>query len=268
MSGVFLDKKQKLFKKFSVLENEKKSVNIYIDQIQKNQYHRNNRDVKIIKMKRGKTMNNIERRDAGLPYISDAEVLEQQKRARRLTQELNTADRSDFDKIGAIVKELLGKSDGAFLNPPFYCDYGFNIEVGKNFYANYNCTILDVGKVTIGDNCQLAPNVAIYTAGHPVHPDSRNSAYEYGIPVSIGDNCWIGGNSVICPGVKIGNNVIIGAGSVVTKDIPDWAIAAGNPCKVIRMITDEDRKYYYKNNEFDEEAWNDLAARGFAGTEK
>ena len=268
MSGVFLDKKQKLFKKFSVLENKKKSVNIYIDQIQKNQYHRNNRDVKIIKMKRGKTMNNIERRDAGLPYISDDEVLEQQKRARRLTQELNTADRSDFDKIGAIVKELLGKSDGAFLNPPFYCDYGFNIEVGKNFYANYNCTILDVGKVTIGDNCQLAPNVAIYTAGHPVHPDSRNSAYEYGIPVSIGDNCWIGGNSVICPGVKIGNNVIIGAGSVVTKDIPDWAIAAGNPCKVIRMITDEDRKYYYKNNEFDEEAWNDLAARGFAGTEK
>lgn len=124
-----------------------------------------------------------------------------------------------------------------------------------------------MGKVTIGDNCQLAPNVAIYTAGHPVHPDSRNSAYEYGIPVSIGDNCWIGGNSVICPGVKIGNNVIIGAGSVVTKDIPDWAIAAGNPCKVIRMITDEDRKYYYKNNEFDEEAWNDLAARGFAGTE-
>ena len=268
MSGVFLDKKQNLFQKFSALENKKKSVNIYIDQIQKNQYHRNNRDVKIIKMKRGKTMNNIERRDAGLPYISDAEVLEQQKRARRLTQELNTADRSDFDKIGAIVKELLGKSDGAFLNPPFYCDYGFNIEVGKNFYANYNCTILDVGKVTIGDNCQLAPNVAIYTAGHPVHPDSRNSAYEYGIPVSIGDNCWIGGNSVICPGVKIGNNVIIGAGSVVTKDIPDWAIAAGNPCKVIRMITDEDRKYYYKNNEFDEEAWNDLAARGFAGTEK
>lgn len=158
-------------------------------------------------------MNNIERRDAGLPYISDAEVLEQQKRARKLTQELNTADRSDFDKIGAIVKELLGKSDGAFINPPFYCDYGFNIEVGKNFYANYNCTILDVGKVTIGDNCQLAPNVAIYTAGHPVHPDSRNSAYEYGIPVSIGDNCWIGGNSVICPGVKIGNNVIIGAGT-------------------------------------------------------
>ena len=268
MSGAFLDKKQKLFKKFSVLENKKKSVNIYIDQMQKNQYHRNNKDVKIIKIKRGKSMNNIERRDAGLPYISDAEVLEQQKRARRLTQELNTADRSDFDKIGAIVKELLGKSDGAFLNPPFYCDYGFNIEVGKNFYANYNCTILDVGKVTIGDNCQLAPNVAIYTAGHPVHPDSRNSAYEYGIPVSIGDNCWIGGNSVICPGVKIGNNVIIGAGSVVTKDIPDWAIAAGNPCKVIRMITDEDRKYYYKNNEFDEEAWNDLAARGFAGTEK
>ena len=165
-------------------------------------------------------MDQIKRRDAGIAYIADKEVMEQQKRARKLTQELNTVDRSDFEKIEKIVKELLGKSEGAFINPPFYCDYGFNIEVGKNFYANYNCTILDVGKVTIGDNCMFAPNVAIYTAGHPIHPDSRNSMYEYGIQVSIGDNCWLGGNTIVCPGVKIGNNVVIGAGSVVTKDIP------------------------------------------------
>ena len=191
-------------------------------------------------------MDQIKRRDAGIAYIADKEVMEQQKRARKLTQELNTVDRSDFEKIEKIVKELLGKSEGAFINPPFYCDYGFNIEVGKNFYANYNCTILDVGKVTIGDNCMFAPNVAIYTAGHPIHPDSRNSMYEYGIQVSIGDNCWLGGNTIVCPGVKIGNNVVIGAGSVVTKDIPDWSIAAGNPCRVIRTITEEDRKYYYK----------------------
>ena len=210
-------------------------------------------------------MKNIDRRDKGMAYISDESVFQQQIPARILTQKLNTVDRSDFDSIKALVKELLGKSDNAFINPPFYCDYGFNIEVGKNFFANYNCTILDVGKVRIGDNCQLAPNVAIYTAGHPLHPDSRNSAYEYGIDVTIGDNCWIGGNVVICPGVHIGDNVVIGAGSVVTKDIPDWSVAAGNPCRVIRKITDEDRKYYYKNNEFDEEAWAHIVEMGFGG---
>lgn len=201
-------------------------------------------------------MDNITRRNKELPYISDESVFEEQKRARRLTQQLNTMDRADFDGIGKIVKELLGKSDGAFINPPFYCDYGFNIEVGKNFFANYNCTILDVAKVTIGDNCQMAPNVAIYTAGHPVHPQTRNTAYEYGISVTIGDNVWLGGNTVICPGVHIGSNTVIGAGSVVTKDIPDWCIAAGNPCRVIRTITEEDKKLYYKDREFDEEAWN------------
>lgn len=202
-------------------------------------------------------MDNIKRRDMELPYISDESVFEQQKNARRLTQQLNTIDRADFEGIGKIVKELFGKSDKAFVNPPFYCDYGFNIEVGKNFFANYNCTILDVAKVTIGDNCQMAPNVAIYTAGHPVHPQTRNTLYEYGISVTIGDNVWIGGNTVICPGVHIGSNTVIGAGSVITKDIPDWCIAAGNPCKVIRQITDADKKLYFKDKEFDEEAWND-----------
>lgn len=199
-------------------------------------------------------MTNKERRDRQLPYISDDEVFEEQKRARRLIQELNLADWSDFQRIGQIVKELLGKSDGAFINPPFYCDYGTHIEVGKNFFANYNCTILDVAKVVIGDNCQMAPNVSIYTAGHPVHPDIRNTAYEYGIEVTIGDNVWIGGNTVICPGVHIGSNTVIGAGSVVTKDIPDWVIAAGNPCRVIRKITDEDKKFYFRDREFDEQA--------------
>lgn len=210
-------------------------------------------------------MKHIERREKGMAYISDEQIFEQQKPARILTQKLNTVDRSDFDAIKVIVKELLGKSENAFINPPFYCDYGFNIETGKNFFANYNCTILDVGKVIIGDYCQLAPNVAIYTAGHPLHPDSRNSGYEYGIDVTIGDNCWIGGNSVICPGVHIGDNVVIGAGSVVTRDIPDWSVAAGNPCKVIRKITDADRKFYYKDREFDEEAWAHITEMGLAG---
>ena len=190
-----------------------------------------------------------------MAYISDESVMEEQKVCRRILQRLNTVDRSDFDEIGKIVKELLGKSDGAFINPPFYCDYGSHIEVGKNFFANYNCTIIDVAKVKIGDNCQMAPNVAIYTAGHPLHPVSRNSMYEYGISVTIGDNVWIGGNTVIMPGVHIGSNTVIGAGSVVTKDIPDWVVAVGNPCRVIKQITEEDKKYYYKDREFDLEAW-------------
>ena len=200
-------------------------------------------------------MDNIERRDREMAYISDESVMEEQKVCRRILQRLNTADRSDFDAISRIVKELLGKSEGAFINPPLYCDYGSHIEAGKNFFANYNCTIIDVAKVTIGDNCQMAPNVAIYTAGHPLHPVSRNSMYEYGISVSIGDNVWIGGNTVILPGVHIGSNTVIGAGSVVTKDIPDWVVAAGNPCRVIKQITEEDKKYYYKDREFDPEAW-------------
>ena len=199
-------------------------------------------------------MNNIERRDRGMAYISDDSVMEQQKKARILTQKLNTMDRSDYKGIGEVVKELLGKSEGAWINPPFYCDYGFNIEVGRNFFANYNCTMLDVAKITIGANCFMAPNVSIYTAGHPVHPDVRNAMLEYGMPVTIGDNVWIGGNVIICPGVTVGSNCVIGAGSVVTKDIPDWTIAAGNPCRVIRRITDEDRKYYFRDLPLDEEA--------------
>lgn len=203
-------------------------------------------------------MNNIERRDKELPYISDESVMEEQKVCRRILQRLNTVDRSDFDSIGKIVEELLGKSENAFINPPFYCDYGTHIEVGKNFFANYNCTIIDVAKVKIGNNCQFAPNVSIYTAGHPIHPVSRNSLYEYGISVTIGDNVWIGGNTVILPGVHIGSNTVIGAGSVVTKDIPDWVVAAGNPCRVVKQITEEDKKYYYKDREFDDEAWEEI----------
>ncbi len=203
-------------------------------------------------------MTNQERRDSAMLYISDPSVMNEQKRARRLTQKLNTMDRSDYDGIAAVVKELFGKSENVFLNPPFYCDYGNNIEVGKNTFINYNCTIIDVGKVVIGDYCQIAPSVSIYTAGHPVHPAARNTGYEYGIDITIGNNVWIGGNSVIMPGVSIGDNVVIGAGSIVTKDIPSWSVAAGNPCKVIRKITEADRYTYFKGVKADEECAADM----------
>ena len=210
-------------------------------------------------------MDHIMRRNQEIAYISDQAVMEQQVGCRKILQKLNFMDRSDFAGIVEVVKELIDAPEGAFINPPFYCDYGFNIHVGKNFYANYNCTILDVSKVTIGDNCFMAPNVAIYTAGHPIHPDTRNSAYEYGKAVTVGDNVWIGGNTVILPGVNVGSNVVIGAGSVVTKDIPDWCVAAGNPCRVIRKITEEDRSKLFRDEQIDGEAWEDIRARGFAG---
>lgn len=197
--------------------------------------------------------NQKERMLAGLPYKAWMDGLEEERSAcRQKIYDFNLLPPGERAKIPALLKELFGKTGEAlFIEPPFHCDYGWNIEVGENFFANYNLTILDVGKVTIGKNVQIAPNVSIYTAGHPLHADSRNSGYEYGIPVTIGDNVWIGGSSVILPGIRIGNNAVIGAGSVVTKDIPDNMVAAGNPCRVIREITETDRDYYFKDRMFD-----------------
>ena len=172
--------------------------------------------------------------------------------------EYNQLPPDESEKKEKLIRDIIGKSgEGICIEAPFHCDYGSNIEVGDNFYSNYNLTILDVAKVTIGKNVMIAPNVSIYTAGHPIHPDSRNSGYEYGIEVTIGDNVWIGGSVVVNPGVHIGNNVVIGSGSVVTKDIPDNYIAVGNPCRLIREITEEDRKYYFKDREFDVEDYKD-----------
>ena len=198
-------------------------------------------------------MDQKERMLAGLPYKAwmdglSEERLENRKRVFRYNH-LEPGDRAEQDRL---IREIFGKTgEHVHVEPPFFCDYGYNIEVGGNFFANYNFTVLDVGKVRIGENAQIGPNVSIYTAGHPLHPDSRNSGYEYGIPVTIGDNVWIGGNVCILPGVTVGNNAVIGAGSVVTKDIPDNALAAGNPCRVIRQITEADRDFYYRDRRFD-----------------
>lgn len=192
---------------------------------------------------------------ANLPYKAwmdglSEERLENKKRIFKYNN-MNPSDTAGKDKL---IKEILGKTGNTVcIESPFHCDYGYNIEVGENFFANYNLVILDVAKVKIGDNAQIAPNVSIYTAGHPIHPDSRNSGYEYGIDITIGDNVWIGGNTCIMPGVTIGNNVVIGGGSVVTKDLPDNVIAVGNPCRIVREITEEDRDYYFKDRKFDVE---------------
>ena len=198
-------------------------------------------------------MDQKERMLAGLPYKAWLDGLsEDRMEAKRKIYEYNHLPPEKWDMQTKLLKNLLGKTGEVIhIEAPFHCDYGYNIEVGENFFANYNLIILDVGKVVIGDNAQIAPNVAIYTAGHPIHPDSRNSGYEYGIPITIGDNVWIGGSTCIMPGVNIGNNVVIGGGSVVVRDIPDNVIAAGNPCKVIRTITEADRDYYYRDRRFD-----------------
>ena len=200
-------------------------------------------------------MDHKERMLKGLPYKSSEDGLPREReKCKDIEYELNNLRPGERDKIPQIAKKLLGKTgENIWIEPPFHCDYGWNIQVGENFYANYNAVILDVGRVTIGDNVLLAPNVGIYTAGHPIHPESRVSTYEYGIPITIGNNVWIGGNAVIMPGVTIGDNVVIGAGSVVTKDVPDNMIVAGNPRKIVREITDRDRKFYFKNFEFDVE---------------
>lgn len=198
-------------------------------------------------------MTQKERMLAGLPYKAWLDgLMEERQACKEKIYEFNNLRPDQRERATEIITELFGKTGkDVYIEPPFHCDYGYNIEVGDNFWVNYNLTILDVGKVTAGDNVLIAPNVSIYTAGHPVHPDSRNSGYEYGIPITIGSNVWIGGSSVILPGVTIGDNVVIGAGSVVTKDLPDNVIAAGNPCKVIRQITEEDRDYYFKDRKFD-----------------
>ncbi len=196
-------------------------------------------------------MTQFERMMAGLPYHSDDETRAIMMNTRFMLQEYNSAAPDNMERKADILRTLLGKTGEKFyIEPPFRCDYGCNIELGENFYSNYNLTILDCNMVKIGDNVLFAPNVTITAAGHPIHPDSRKK-YEYGIPVTIGNNVWIGANVVICPGVTIGDGTVIGAGSVVTKDIPSNVVAFGNPCRVHRQITDADREFYYKDRKFD-----------------
>ena len=200
-------------------------------------------------------MNQKERMLANLPYKAWLDGLSEERLCnKKKIFKFNHLKPGKTKKKIRLLKSILGKTgDNINIEAPFFCDYGYNIGVGENFFANYNFTVLDVGRVKIGDNAQIAPNVSLYTAGHPIHPDSRNSGYEYGIGITIGDNVWIGGSSCVMPGVTIGNNVVIGAGSVVTKDIPDNSIAVGNPCRVLRTITEADRDFYFKDRKFDVE---------------
>lgn len=167
----------------------------------------------------------------------DEELIKERTRVKDICFEYNNTKPSNIGKRNELMKKIIGNIKGEFLiEQPFICDYGYNIELGKNFYANHNLVILDANKVKFGDNVLIGPNCFFYTSGHPTDVNLRKQYLEYAKPIEVGDNVWIGGNVAILPGVKIGDNVVIGAGSVVTKDIPDNSVAVGNPCKVVKQV--------------------------------
>lgn len=174
---------------------------------------------------------------------SDPALLSERTKAKELCHRFNLLSPAEQAEQQALLRRLLGKTGRQFcITAPFWCDYGYNIELGENFYANHNLVILDGGKVTFGDNVFVAPNCGFYTAGHPIDSQRRNQGLEYAYPITVGSNVWIGAGVQVMPGVSIGSNVVIGGGSVVVRDIPDNSVAVGNPCKVIRAITEADQK--------------------------
>ena len=183
-------------------------------------------------------MTEKEKAKKGLLYRpKDPELSRECQAAKALCYEYNHLPPSELEKRQALIRKLIGKvKDNVFIEQPFYCDYGYNIEIGNNFYSNHNLVILDTAKVTFGDNVFIAPNCAFFGPEHPLDVPTRNSGAEYALPITVGDNVWIGGNTVVLGGVTIGANTVIGAGSVVTKDIPPGVLAFGNPCRVIRKI--------------------------------
>ena len=190
-----------------------------------------------------------EREKAQQGYLYDAnydkEIVEERTRCADLCYEFNLCRPSDTAKQQELLNRMLGSIKGnPVITAPFYCDYGFNITIGENFYTNRNVTILDGAKVTFGDNVFIAPNCVFSTAGHAIDSEQRAKGLEIARPITVGNNVWIGANVSVLPGVTIGSSSIIAAGSVVNKDIPEGVIAAGNPCKVLRKITEEDKKKY------------------------
>ncbi|WP_318371933.1 maltose O-acetyltransferase [Enterobacter sp.] len=175
---------------------------------------------------------------AGKPYRPSDEILRADRmHARQILHRYNHSSPDEKSERKALLAELFGDSANAYIEPNFRCDYGYNIYVGKDFYANFDCVFLDVCPIHIGDNCMLAPGVHIYTATHPVDAIERNSGLEFGAPVTIGHNVWIGGRAVINPGVTIGDNVVIGSGTVVIRDVPSDVVIAGNPARIIKKLT-------------------------------
>ncbi len=190
--------------------------------------------------------------DGDLYFSFGEELFNERQFAKEIIFDFNNLRPQEVEKRNELLKKLLGSyGEKFFIEPPFRCDYGYNISIGENFYSNYNLVILDCARVTIGDNVLIGPNVNLFAAGHPVDVDLRLKEFEYAFPINIGDNVWVGGGVTINAGVNIGDGTVIASGSVVTKDIPANVVAGGNPCKVIRKIDENDKKRYFKDRYID-----------------
>ena len=195
-----------------------------------------------------------------LYQCSDESLLREQAQLAALLYELNHTPPTQPERRTALLKQLFAEfGEGSYIELPFHANWGGrHVHFGKHVYANFNLTAVDDGDIYVGDDTQFGPNVVLTTAGHPIEPMLRQQAYQYNFPIHIGKNCWIGAGVCILPGVTIGDNAVIGAGSVVTKDIPSGVVAVGNPCRVLRAVGEHDREYYFRDHRIPEELRNTL----------
>ena len=203
-------------------------------------------------------MENKDRMFTGDLYLpNDAAITEEQNACLELLYTFNQTGPSEQEKRNQLLKQMFAEiGKNCYIEPPFHANFGGkHVHFGKNIYANFNLTMVDDGHIYVGDYTMFAPGVIVATAGHPILPELRETVYQYNMPVHIGKNCWIGAGAIILPGVTIGDQVVVGAGSVVTKDLPSNVVAVGNPCRVIREINEHDRVYYFKNRKID---WDTL----------
>lgn len=210
-------------------------------------------------------MTQKEKMTSGDLYLPDGEeIMSEQLRCLDRQYDYNQTRPTELEKREALLKEMFAEiGENCYIEPPLHANWGGkHCHFGKNVYANFNLTLVDDTHIYVGDYTMLAPNVVIATAGHPILPELREKAYQYNMPVHIGRNCWIGAGALIMPGVTIGDNTVIGAGSVVTKDIPANVVAVGNPCRVMREIGEHDREFYFKDKRIDfDEIARDLETR-------
>ena len=196
-------------------------------------------------------MKNGELYDCSLDVIPD-DLKDRLYECKELIYDFNHSRPSEVEKRSEIIKKVFAEvGENCYIEPPFYANWGCNMHVGNNFYSNFSLTVVDDADIYIGNSVMIAPNVTIATGTHPVCPELRERVYQYNLPVRIGNRVWIGAGAIILPGVTIGDNTVIGAGSVVTKDIPSNVVAVGNPCRVLREISERDYEYYYKDRSID-----------------
>ena len=199
-------------------------------------------------------MENKDRMFTGDLYLpNDAAITEEQNACLELLYTFNQTRPSEQEKRNQLLKQMFAEiGENCYIEPPFHANFGGkHVHFGKNIYANFNLTMVDDGHIYVGDYTMFAPSVIVATAGHPILPELRETVYQYNMPVHIGKNCWIGAGAIILPGVTIGDQGVVGAGSVVTKDLPSNVVAVGNPCQVVREVSEHDRIYYFKNRKID-----------------